>query len=236
MIFRSILPLLILLLSSYRMPAQQVLNINPPLVTVTGDAFVKVKPDMVLLRIKVERSLPLTSLLSAGTPFNLFSMEETQLNFIGVNKEDITEAILQTRNKGGSSASQVAFIREIYVTVRNVARYYDVLLRIYSLGFTDISTVDYRSSRLGDLREEARKRAVEAAKQRASSMTAALGQTIGKAHYAEELYSAVYNPYTMDEPTLISSLAREQLSGDYYYEPGYITVVSRVKVSFDLQK
>ena len=78
--------------------------------------------------------------------------------------------------------------------------------------------------------------AIAAAKRKASLMANELGQTIGKAHTIEEVESQSFNWYNIDNAKNLENMTYKLGSEAYVIEPGYITIISKVKVSFDLMK
>ena len=78
--------------------------------------------------------------------------------------------------------------------------------------------------------------AIAAAKRKASLMANELGQTIGKAHTIEEVESQSFNWYNIDNSKNLENITYKLGSDVYVIEPGYITIISKVKVSFDLMK
>lgn len=58
----------------------------------------------------------------------------------------------------------------------------------------------------------------------------------GKAHTIEELESQSFNWYNIDNAKNLENMTYKLGSEAYVIEPGYITIISKVKVSFDLMK
>ena len=67
-------------------------------------------------------------------------------------------------------------------------------------------------------------------------MATELGQIIGKAHTVEEINNENYNWYNIDHVNKTENITFKLGSDNYQIEPGYLTIISKVKVSFDLQK
>ncbi len=67
-------------------------------------------------------------------------------------------------------------------------------------------------------------------------MASELGQSSGKAHTIEELEVQSFNWYNIDNSKNLENMTYKLGSEAYVIEPGYITIVAKVKVSFDLIK
>lgn len=202
-------------------------SILPPLTTVNGEAQLKVKPDVVLLKVSVARRVDVAVQGTLGSFLNVFDHEKNALNFLNIDKENITETLIQIQSRAG----QVMLVKDFYITLDNIKKLEDLLQRLYSQGFDNVLVVEYRISQLNVLIAKARLQAIDNAKSKASAVAAQLGQTIGTAYSIEEEPVQIFNPYQGN-----SSVTFPLVFADgYSQEPGYVSVLAKVKVSFNLK-
>lgn len=204
---------------------------NIPLVTVTGEAVETVSPDEIILQIDIIKPFTFNQLQNMRV-FNFFDKENMQVKFIGTNNNEIDESIVLVKK-----TSEIELVKEIYITIKDLSKYTDVLLKLYNLGFENVSMIDVRTTKLKELKEQAFTDAVANAREKAVRLAGSLGQSIGKAHTIEEIPQTIENwhaeylstPYASDS-TLIKTI-------DIYMQiPGKIIIPVKVKVSFDLIK
>ena len=96
--------------------------------------------------------------------------------------------------------------------------------------------LDYRVQNLISYKNQARKEAIILAKNKATMLAEELNQTIGKAHTIEELNQKSYNWYNIHDIDGLEDVTYQAAADFYLIEPGYITIISNVRVSFDLIK
>jgi len=133
-------------------------------------------------------------------------------------------------------ADSLVYVKEIIITINDLQNLDKYLLEIQKLGYKDLIYLDYRVKDLAAHKDQARKNAIASAKRKAILLASELGQSIGKAHTIEELESQSFNWYNIDNAKNLENMTYKLGSEAYVIEPGYITIISKVKVSFDLMK
>lgn len=200
---------------------------NIPLITVYGEARVKVKPDYVILGIKIRKKINTNS--SEGiTALELFKTEDTKIRLFGFDQKNMTETIIQPDS--GS------YIKEVFITITDLSSLDKYLLELNKLGFKNFIYLDYRLKEYGTYKAQAKREAIASAKKKATLLAAEVGQTIGKAHRIEELNTEDYTWYDMQNENSPEHITFKLGADGYVIEPGYLTLTSKMKVSFDLIK
>lgn len=121
--------------------------------------------------------------------------------------------------------------KTIVVKLGDIARFEPFYAEILTTGVSEIANIELGTSRLREHRDTARTMAMKAAREKAVAMTAAIGQTIGKAVQITE-DDASMRIYNMSAN---SSAAIDGFSGDAArFAPGAIKIKASVKVSFQL--
>jgi uncharacterized protein len=201
---------------------------NIPLITVYGESVIQVKPDYVLIGLKVKKKINVNNNAEARTIFEIFKKEDTKVSLFDFDEKNIYEGYIQYDSSN--------YIKEIFIKILDLNKLDKYLLEIYQLGFKDIIYVDYRITNLNEYKNKARIDAINSAKKKATLLANELGQMIGKAHNIEEIFMEEYNWYNIHNSKNKENLTFKLGADNYLIEPGYITITSKIKVSFDLQK
>jgi uncharacterized protein YggE len=208
-----------------------------PLITVTGEAEVRVVPDEAVLRLRV---VTVDKDLVLAKSRNDASVKDTlaAARGIGVSAEQLqTSAVAIDRNETAREGQVPLFLgyevtKTITVILKDLSRVDDLLTALVKAGTNRIDAFELRSTEVRKHKDEARARAIKAAREKAVALTREIGQTIGKAFTITEEpefggarnYSAnnvVYDTYT--QPT----------GGTF--ATGQNAITARVVVSFELQ-
>ncbi len=202
---------------------------NIPLITVFGEASTNIAPNQIILKIEIIKPLS-TAQLQTMRIFKLFDKENTNIRFIGSQNTEFTESIELINKKDNTE-----IIKEFYVTINDVSKYTDVLLRLYNAGFYNITMWDARNTKLNELKQTTYLNAIVDAKNKANKLALALGQKIGNAHTVEEIAQPLFNAYSQYLVFPYESV-QATVGQHYLHLPASITIVAKVKVSFDLIK
>jgi len=213
--------ILLLSLSFWQLIIAQLENI--PLVTVTGEATIKAKPDYAILALKVYKTIKPEESIRY---LEIFKDEDTKIRIFAFDENDIEVSFVQ---KEGST-----YVKEVFITVNDMEKLDKVLLELNKLRFTQFHFFEYRLKNLPIYKNKARLQAIKFAKVKASAMAESLGQKIGKAHTIEEIDYENYNWY--NTKNRIWYLSERLDADDYMIFPGYISITSKVKIGFDLVK
>jgi uncharacterized protein len=224
--------ILLVFLSGLTTQAQQTgSTLQQSVVVVKGEGIVKIVPDQVLIRSRIEHegddagdvkkqndavvAKILSYLKSQGIEEKNFRTEYMNLN--------------KNYNYNDKSYSYVAN-QAISIKLENLKNYEELMSGLLEAGLNRIDGIEFQSSTKEEHTSEARKKAVENAKMKAEEYAAALGQTIGKAVNISEVETNNYQPvYRME---MMKSSA--DAGGEETIAPGEMEVTARVTVSFML--
>ena len=234
--------LLLVILAFAAVPAFAQNNIEPPLITVTGQAEVRVPPDEVLFTLAVENvdkdmlvankktDDSVKQILAIARRHNV-KPEDVQTSNISVQPKyntDDMEYDARRNIKRVLIGYQVS--KTVAVRLREISRFDEMLADILKAGITRLSNMEFRDSQLRKHRDEARRMAMRAAKEKADLMAREIGQSIGPAYSITET-TRDYAPRAMQN---VSSDAGEAAEGESALAPGTLSVTAQVTVRFRL--
>ena len=165
---------------------------RPPLkvVRVTGTAEVKVVPDRAVIELGVVKQNASASVAKQAADATARKiLAALQAN--GIDEKDIQTTFLslqpQVDYRKGMKISYFVARQTLSVTVRDLSKLDALLESLIKAGGNQIDSIEYETSDLRKYRDDARDRAVKAAKEKAEALAMALGQQIGKAQTIEEV-------------------------------------------------
>jgi uncharacterized protein YggE len=221
-------------------------NIEPPLITVTGQAEVRVPPDEVVFTLNVE-SID-KDMMAAKTKTdesvrqvlaiarkNNIKPEDVQTSNISVEPKYNTDDLEYEQRR---TVKRVFIGYEVSKTIgirlRDISRFDQVLSDVLKAGVTRVGDVDFRDSELRKHKDQARAMAMKAAQEKARMMAKEIGQSIGPAYAITEQVINFGNARATQNSTstITGSLSSEELESSI--APGSISVTAQVVVRFRL--
>ena len=219
-------------------------NIEPPLITVTGQAEVRVPPDEVLFTLAVENvdkdmlvanqktDDSVKQILVIARKHNV-KPEDVQTSQISVQPKYNTDDLEYEARRGVKRVMigyQVS--KTIAIRLREISRFDEMLADILKAGITRLSNLEFRDSQLRKHRDEARRMAIRAAKEKAALLAGEIGQSIGPAYSITETSG---NDHGRSNAQNVSGfIAGDMASSDSAISPGSISVTAQVTVRFRL--
>jgi len=246
---KSMIPAVMLLCSALSAYGQDIDKL--PVITVSGTAEVQIAPDEVLFSLdvtKTNKDLQIAKRLndeSVGKILELtrrFSVlpQNVQTSHIAVETkyESIRDAKTKIFNEDGDEIGKRVFrgyevSKTVTVRLTDILRFEEFFAEVLKTGVSEVSSVKFETSKLRENKDKAREMAMKAAKEKATAMAAAVGQTIGKA-----IKVAEWN--TGSQPFANALQANSMNSAGAFTEslvtfaPGAIKVEAQVTVSFQL--
>jgi len=220
--------------------AQQPANL-PPLVNVSGTGEVKVEPDEIMLNLAVDvrdKSLEQARKQNDQKVASILNY----LKKYGVEPKHVQTAYMTVQPiYNHSSFSQAApdfytTQKTISVLVKKVDKFDELLTGIYQAGANRIDGIEFRTSELKKHREQARKLAIQAAKEKAVQLTSELGTKAGRVYAITERTAGGNYPM----PYRVMNQMAESASMDAASGPtiagGQITISSTVEASFVIEQ
>jgi uncharacterized protein YggE len=218
-----------------------VLADDPPgvrLITVTGEAEVKVAPDEVVFDITVQSLNKDLKTAKNQTDDRLKKVMDLTRKYKVQAKDVQTDYIkLEPRYRGNDESRLFlgySVRKDLVFTLRDVTQAEEVLSELLESGISRINSVTFQTSEMRRYRDQARAMAIKAAQEKAVALTAQIGQKIGKAYSIEE--EAPSRGLAMQN---YSSNAMVGIGGDSSESEGtlalgQIKVSARVTVQFEL--
>src|SRR5260370_25353456 len=167
--------------------------------------------------------------------------ENDQTDYVIVNKRYTEYVQGKPREFRGYAVSQT-----IVILLKDISRFDSFLSDIIKAGISDVSDVTFRASQMRKHMDEARTLAIRAAQEKAIALASAVGQKIGKANNITEVGMNVSSAYSTEDSSPASSnssnysstssaeIGRNISDNQGTVAPGMISIIARVKVSFEL--
>src|SRR5437870_5201477 len=239
------LPLLIFLLSTCPAFVFAQVNVEPPLITVTGQAEVRVPPDEVVFTLSIEnvdRDMLVANKRTDDSVKQILSIvrknnvkpEDVQTSQISVQpKYNTDEMSDEERNKVKRVLIGYEVSKTVEIRLRDISRFDGLLADVLQAGITRLSNLEFRDSQLRKHRDEARRMAIRAAQEKANLLAREIGQSIGPAYSITEYTPELRGGAAYQNAT--TTVLGEPSEGESAIAPGSISVTAQVTVRFRLQ-
>jgi len=232
-----------LVLSAHASGQVQAPVAGPPVIQVSGNAEVKVAPDLVDLNFGVE--VVSKELLPGEVDMKKRVAAVIEcLKKAGIEDKDIQTNYISIRPDYGDDTPKTKLVRyvlnrTIHCTLRDIGKFDAVLTAALQAGATDVSEMEFRTSELRKHRDAARLSAIRAAREKADMMAKELGLKTGRAlQITEGAYEygggwRSNNAAQQLSRNSIDSLLGGQAEGSF--AAGQIGISASVTVSFALE-
>lgn len=217
-----------------------------PLITVSGQAEVRVPPDEIVFNLSVE-SVNKNMLVAknqtdasvreilAITRRNNIKDEEVQTSYISVEpRYNVDDLDYEQRRAVKREFVGYRVSKTIAVRLREIPRFDALLSDVLKEGVTRVTNVEFRDSQIRKHRDQARAMAIKAAQEKARLLAAQIGQSIGPAYSITEGTSD-YAPRAMTQNVVGVAASLSGQDSDSAIAPGLISITAQVTVSFRLQ-
>ena len=219
-------------------------NIEPPLITVTGQAEVRVPPDEVLFTLAVEnvdkdmlaankKTDDSVKQILAIARKNNVKPEDVQTSQISVQPKYNTDDMpYDQRNRVQRVLIGYEVSKTVAVRLRDISRFDELLADVLKAGITRLSNLQFMDSQIRKHRDEARRMAIRAAQEKARLLAGEIGQSIGGAYSITENSGSDYgrNNYVQNATTT----SGESSDSGSAIAPGSLSITSQVTVRFRL--
>ena len=239
--------ILILALSAWA--ENQSVSTESRIITVTGDAEVRVVPDEVVLTLGIEtwnkdlhvakdRNDRITADVLALTANYGIDSQHVQTDYVSIEP--------RYRNGYYEQSDFIGYFvrKSIVITLRDLSRFEDLLTDALQAGVNYVQGIQFRTTELREHRDEARALAMQAAQEKANALAEELGQRVGAPRSIQEVQSGWLSGYSAwwgsqwggaMTQNVIQELDGGVLTGTGSLAPGQISVNARVSVTFELQ-
>ncbi len=222
---------------------------EPPLISVSGRAEVRVTPDEVLLTLGVEtfdldlatakaaNDVRIQAVLAVAIEHGI-SRSHLQTDYLNIEPHYEYE-YERRRNFVG-----YAVRKTLVVTLRDIDKFESLLSGVLEAGANYVHGIDFRTTELRRYRDQARSQALKAAKEKAAAMAAELGLEVGEPRSIQEGYVGWWSSYgswwgsrsrgTMTQ-NVIQNVGGQSGEPEGPMTPGQLAVTAEVRVSFVLR-
>lgn len=211
---------------------------EPPLITVTGDAEVRVVPDEVVFDLTVQTLNRDLRLAKTQTDERLKKTLELTRKYKIAPADVQTDYVkLEPRYRGNDETRTLvgySVRKDLVFTLRDASQAEELLAEVIEAGITRINSISFRSSQLRKHRDQARSLAIKAAQEKAAALAAEVGQKIGKAYSIEEESPSVGLRGGMMNQNALAVDGAESSASEGTLALGQIKVNARVTVRFFL--
>lgn len=227
-------------------PALAQNNVEPPLITVTGQAEVRVPPDEVLFTLSVEntdRDMLIANKKSDDSVKQILAIarknnvksEDVQTSQISVQPKYNTDDLsYDERNKVKRVLIGYQVSKTVAIRLRDISRFDELLADVLKAGITRLSNLQFMDSQIRKHRDEARRMAMRAAKEKATLLAGEIGQSIGPAYSITE-YAPEYGRAGAAYQNATTTVGGESSESESAIAPGSLSITSQVTVRFRLQ-
>lgn len=218
-------------------------QIEPPLITVTGQAEVLVPPDEAVFSMVVENvdkdmiaankrtDDSVRQVLAIAKKHNI-KPDDVQTSRISIQPKYNTDDLdYEARRRVQRVLVGYESSKTIVIKLRDITRFEALLAEILTAGISRLAGLEFRDSQLRKHRDQARAMAIRAAREKATLLAGEIGQSIGPAYSITET-SGDSAPRTMQNASASFSDARPDTESAI--APGSISVSAQVTVRFRL--
>jgi uncharacterized protein YggE len=232
-----------LLLPAALSPTRARAEVTPRLITVTGEADVRVPPDEVTITLGVETTdtEPTTAARKNAEQVRqvvaMASQFKIEAKDIGTDQLSLNKHFEYINGKNQFKDYQAT--RTVSLRLKDLSRFEDLLIAAMKGGATSISGVQFCTSQLRKFRDQARAQALKAASEKANDLARTVNQRVGKPHTITEMLDgwsfwssargAMYGNAQVNVQSTGSASAGDTPG------VGLITVSARITAAFELE-
>jgi len=218
-------------------------------IVVSGDAEVRVTPDQIILTLGVSANDMVLAEAKHKSDEKSASLLKA-LDKQGIAKKDIQSDYIKIEPRYSDWRKTDRdflgyFVDKTYVvTIRDIDKFEAILSAALESGAEYVHGIQFITTELKKHRDEAREKALQAARTKATNMAAALDMKIGRALSIQENGSRWYMPYNswgragralLSQTVVQAPVGDTAADGSGTLEPGKISVTANVSVTFELK-
>ncbi len=221
---------------------------EPRLITVSGDADVRVVPDEVIITLGVETWDKDLNVAKSQNDERVRQVLALVKDY-GIQSQHIQTEHISIEPRYNDSYERHDFIgffvrKTIVITLKDISKFEDLLTSVLQGGVNYVHGIQFRTTDLRKYRDEARALAIKAAQEKAIALAGELGQKVGEPYTIHEDqvgWWSWYNSWWGSRwgggmaQNVIQEVGGDSLAAEGTMAPGQITVNARVTVSFELE-
>ncbi len=209
--------------------------VTPFGISVFGSAIVRVVPDVVVIRLSVSQLKPhpreaFESVRKASQQVQAY-LSGLQIKDAGSSRISLNEEFRYINNESKFVGYRTHV--EFRVILSDLSRVEEILAGVVDAGANNILAVDFQTTRLKEIRAEARRQAVAAAREKAEVYCQAAGVELGEVIHMEDI-----NPDQLQgrEGHTRVETPLDDDGGARAFDPSTITVGGAVRVAYTIHR
>lgn len=225
---------LLLLVTIFTITAQAQEFKQQALVNVNGEGKIKVVPDQASITVSVESKGSKAADVKKENDTKIDAVLK-YIKKMGITAQDFQTQRVYLNDEYDYQKKKHNYVatQTIRILMKDLAKYDELMEGLVETGINNISNVEFKTSRLEELKTGARKLAVQNAKVKANDLVSAIGQKAGKAFSITD-NTAVDYPQPRYEMAMMK-MADNVMGGNQTLAVGEIEVTANVSVSFILE-
>jgi uncharacterized protein YggE len=222
---------------------------EPGVITVSGEAEVRVVPDEVLLTLGVETwDEDLRTAKNQNDERVKAVLAIAQSYGVEARHIQTDHISIEPRYEDNYEKEDLIgyFVRKtIVITLKDMSKFDDLLTSVVEAEVNYVHGIQFRTTELRKYRDEARALAIKAAQEKANALAGELGQSVGRTRSIQEEQAGWWSWYNSwwglgwgnnMSQNVIQEAGGNGSAPDGSIAPGQITVNARVNVSFELEE
>jgi uncharacterized protein YggE len=215
-------------------------EVPPRLISVSGDAEIKVVPDQVILSVAVDTSdkdlLVATQQNHDRVKRVLAVTEQFKIEPKHVQTDQVTIEPKYSDYQHSDTAHFIGYDvrKSVVICLKDLSRFEALLMALLKAGTNRVDGVQFQTTELRKHRDAARLMAVKAAREKAAAMAGELGQKLGRPRTITEGAGGVQTTGRSAYQNMSSNAGAPDSSAASGFSPGQISVTASVSISFEL--
>ena len=216
-------------------PMAQAQNVMEKTIKVTGIGTVDVVPDKALVSMSVENKGKDANEIKQLNDQAVSKVLAAAKN-LGITDKDIQTTFVNLNKSYDYNTKKHDYVanQTIKLTIKDLSTYDKVMNGLLDSGINRINSVSLESSKLKQLKSEARKKAVADAKMKAEEYAGVLNQKVGSALHIKEQEETTHQPYPQFAKTRMMSMESNDSGQGPTLATGEMSVESSIIITFAL--
>lgn len=210
---------------------------TPPLITTSGEAVVYAEPDEILLSFTITTNDEKIAEARKKNREKAQAAIDYLKNEAGISTPHIQTEYMSLRPKDQYKTNKIPYYiasQTISICITDLTKFETIVDNLLERGITGINSPTFRTTEVRKYKDEARQKAILAAREKAELLAGALGQTIGKAHTINETGYA----WNAGNQSAYANSFGNNTSGasdaGQAFAPGQLEIRATVEVAFKL--
>lgn len=210
---------------------------SPALITTSGEAVVYAVPDEILLSFTITTNDEEIKKAREKNRKKAQSAIEYLKNEAGISAPHIQTQYMSLRPKDQFKSQKIPYYiasQTISICITDLSKFENIIDNLLEKGITSINAPIFRTTESRKYKDEARIKAIIAAKEKAELLAGTLGQKLGQAHSINEIGNNWNASRANAYANSFDGVGTSQSTGEGF-APGQLEIRATVEVAFLLQ-